>query len=312
MNDYHWQLIAKHLAKETSSKEEEELKRLTETDAEFAKALSDARELWDGSEIENRKFDKERIIKLRDEKIRAARRFGIRRILAYAAVITGLIIGAFFLFTNDSATITITAGDSKPLDYVLPDGSSVTLAPGASVSFCESFDRKVKLIEGESFFSVKKAGGKQFTVITGDYNIKVVGTKFDVTTDNLKTRVVLAEGKVILDNFDNKNYKNIVMKPGDKISYNRRSGLIKHSVVNPAVYYLWKEKRIHFNEFSMKDISEIFRIYYHKTLIINDDQTAGRRLGGSAPTDDINLIIKGLSEVLHRNITQSNDTIIIK
>jgi len=102
------------------------------------------------------------------------------------------------------------------------------------------------------------------------------------------------------------------MKPGDKISYNRRSGLINHSVVNPAVYYLWKEKRIHFNEFSMKDISEIFRIYYHKTLIINDDQTAGRRLGGSAPTDDINLIIKGLSEVLHRNITQSNDTITIE
>jgi len=312
MNDYHWQLIAKHLAKETSSKEEEELKRLTETDAEFAKALSDARELWDGSEIENRKFDKERIIKLRDEKIRAAQRFSIRRISAYAAVITGLIIGAFFLFTNDPATITITAGDGKPMDYVLPDGSSVTLAPGASVSFCESFDRKVKLIKGESFFSVKKAGGKQFTVITGDYNIKVVGTKFDVTTDNLKTRVVLAEGKVILDNFDNKNYKNIVMKPGDKISYNRRSGLINHSVVNPAVYYLWKEKRIHFNEFSMKDISEIFRIYYHKTLIINDDQIAGRRLGGSAPTDDINLLIKGLSEVLHRNITQSNDTIIIE
>jgi len=146
MNDYHWQLIAKHLAKETSSKEEEELKRLTETDAEFAKALSDAREFMDGSEIENRKFDKERIIKLRDEKIRAARRFSIRRISAYAAVITGLIIGAFFLFTNDPATITITAGDSKPLDYVLRDGSSVTLAPGASVSFCESFDRKVKLI----------------------------------------------------------------------------------------------------------------------------------------------------------------------
>jgi hypothetical protein len=51
--------------------------------------------------------------------------------------------------------------------------------------------------------------------------------------------------------------------------------------------------------------------YYGKNLVINNNEIKINKIGGSAPADDINLIIKGLSVVLKQDLIVRNDSIII-
>ncbi len=312
MKDYHWELIGKYLAGEADAGEKKELETLLAGDEAFAAVFAEAKQIWDDSKYAGTLFNKERIIQLRDKKIKRAKKLSFRRLLPYAAVLAAVLVAVYFLFANKQKQVDLFAKNSAIINYQMPDGSFVSLKKGAEISYNQEFDRSIKLIKGEAFFSIKKDHGKGFIVSAPDYTINVLGTKFDVNTNSKNTTVVLAEGKIKLTAFGGENAKQVFIKPGEKALYDRRSRKLSLSEVNPAVYYLWKEKRLEFNRFSLSDLKEVFKIYYHKTLIIRDKQLYKRQIGGSAPTDDAGLIVKGLSEILHRNITQSNDTIIIE
>lgn len=95
----------------------------------------------------------------------------------------------------------------------LPDGSSVTLNAGTSMSFSESFfgARNVSL-EGEGFFEVTP--GKEFTVTTSNGIITVLGTSFDVSSLGNDFSVKCYTGKVKVANLENE----AILTPGEEVS----------------------------------------------------------------------------------------------
>ncbi len=317
MKDNNWELIAKHLAKETNSEENELVINLKQNDAEFSKEYSTAEEMLSAISYSKTKFDKERIYKLIEKKINKNEyRLKLNKAVRYAAIIiaTLLILGGLFIDLTHTKTITSNNGNLKT--YILPDGSIVHLHQGAEIQISDSkildFNRKVHIIKGEAYFEITKINGKGFIVVTPDYNINVLGTKFDVNCNKEKTDVVLTEGKILLNKFDKKTIGDIVLEPGDMISYDKSLNKANYKQVNPNIYSLWMEDKMEFKQFSISELAKVFRIYFNKTVIIKDEEIAKKRIGGSAPSDDFDLILKGLSNVLHRKIIHQNDTIIIE
>ena len=89
---------------------------------------------------------------------------------------------------------------SHPVDYMLPDSSSITLFPHSSVRFhakdYQSSSRRVHM-EGKVAFSVKHDNARPFTVEGKLSQVRVLGTVFTVDESRADTAVVqVMSGKV--------------------------------------------------------------------------------------------------------------------
>jgi ferric-dicitrate binding protein FerR (iron transport regulator) len=316
MKEYNWELIAKYLANETNPEEELEFRQLLDTDHEFKQEFEASKSTWNRIKLPSQTFDKNRIQDLRDQKIKQAQlRKIVRSTMKYAAAFIAFAMISLFIYNDLNSTITIVADSDNKMEITLPDGSVVMMKKDAQISYSNSilrdFDRKIKL-QGQAFFEITKAHGKNFIVETNEYNIEVLGTKFNVNSNKDATSVVLTEGKVALNNFRNPQIANAELIPGQMAFLNHSNQQLTISNVNTAIYTTWTQNKIDFDNFSISELGEIFKIHYHKTLVIDPSISLNNKVGGSAPTDDLDLIIKGLSIVLKREITQQNDTIYIK
>jgi ferric-dicitrate binding protein FerR (iron transport regulator) len=116
----------------------------------------------------------------------------------------------------------------KPLMVLLPDSSSVTLAPGASLSAAASFEgaavREV-ILTGKAFFEVKRRPTQPFQVYSNGVVTKVLGTSFTVSADSEsgRVRVQVRTGKVQVfeqnANLSQKEIKGVVLTANQQVEY---------------------------------------------------------------------------------------------
>lgn len=132
----------------------------------------------------------------------ALRLAGIRTV----ALAIGLLVVALgaWLWTRP---VTVTTASGTQVTTSLPDGSTVELNGGSTLSYRRGFDsvpfmsvgtRRVQL-EGEAFFSVRP-GDRPFVVTTPNAEVTVLGTKFTVETFSdagpVATQVTLRSGRL--------------------------------------------------------------------------------------------------------------------
>lgn len=93
-----------------------------------------------------------------------------------------------------TAAATVAAPEGQ---RVLPDGSIVELNRGAviSVNFTAA-ERRVRLEQGEAYFSVAKDPAHPFIVTARGVDVRAVGTMFNVRLDTAAVEVLVTEGQV--------------------------------------------------------------------------------------------------------------------
>lgn len=102
--------------------------------------------------------------------------------------------------------VTVTAPPGQQRTTTLPDGSSVELNSGTTITYRRHFqawplveaDRRAVRLDGEAFFAVE-AGDRSFVVETDEALVEVEGTRFNVrarATVDSTTEVTVAEGRV--------------------------------------------------------------------------------------------------------------------
>ncbi len=157
------------------------------------------------------------------------RRVNLKRpwLFAAAACITILfVVGTLWAVQNlYSDTVTRQASFASTEVVSLPDGSTVVLNAGSSITFPRSFagNRSVKL-SGEAFFEVVE-NDAPFVVQTVDADLSVLGTTFNVRAWSdleQRTMVHLQSGSLRVDDRDNRS---VLMVPGDRVAVYRTSGL---------------------------------------------------------------------------------------
>lgn len=317
MQEQHHNIITKYLSKEASSEEEKFLFQEMKTNKELKVEFDKMQKLWQSFNNEQKKFDKERMQKLIALKISINKKQQKNRFIAaslkYAAIFIGLFLITTFVI-NDLKSIKVIVNNTNEIRKIqLPDNSIISLNSDAKLEYNNSnlkdFNREVK-IEGEAFFEIAKQHGKQFTVHTHDYDINVLGTKFNVRTYKGNQSVVLTEGKVLLNSFINKDSQ-IIMKPGEILEYNKNNNEFILHEINTKIYTSWLNNKLEFDNFSLNELAELINLRYNKQLIINNKEIAEKRISGSAPSDDISLIVKALETILNTKIQQNENQLLI-
>lgn len=240
------------------------------------------------------------------------------RVMAAAAVLI-LVASMAVLFLKDyHSMLTFQTRYGETTRVVLPDSSVVLLNGNTRLSFRKHWpstgDREVH-IDGEAYFSVKHTRSNQkFFVRMNDHSsVQVLGTEFNVCKRKHETRVVLNSGKIALrmDATDKAKEKVVTMKPGDLVEYRSAQHTYIKKVVDPEIYSSWKSSRLVFEKTKLREVLQQLQDTYGLKIKVEKPELMDMSVSGSAPTQNIDLLIKGLSEIFHLELVKKGDTLIV-
>lgn len=213
---------------------------------------------------------------------------------------------------------TLSVPYGKQFEVQLSDGTKVFLNSGTSfkypVEFIEGKDRLV-YVEGEAFFDVVKDTEHPFIVNTNNVNIRVLGTKFNVSSYAEATSIntVLVEGSVKLYN-ENKDYNlktALDLKPGFKANWNKSNNKTSIEKVDVELYYAWIEGKIIFRHMNFNKIIKILERHYNVDIINNNKTLGDKRFTGNFDVESIHQVLKSFSENHSIDYSIKNNQIII-
>lgn len=199
----------------------------------------------------------------------------------------------------DSGYEEIYVPKGERMQLIFQDGSRATLNTETRIKYPRKFgfsERKVEL-EGEAFFEVSPNKDRPFIVDMKDINVKVLGTTFDVkayATDP-DIFVTLETGKVVLAN----NSSSLAhMKPGEKATYNRKSGVCKISrPENIEHLSAWKKNQIVFNNTPLSEVIATLSRWYNVEFTIADSSVLYYNYTLTSTEQDIKQILKDLEKI---------------
>ncbi len=162
------------------------------------------------------------------------------------------------------------------------------------VEFIEGKERRVYLT-GEAFLEVAKDTYRPFIVNAADLNIRVFGTKFNVSAypeDQLK-EVVLVEGSVGL--FPGTELtdggEGTVLIPGHKGSYDNTEGNIATEEVVTSIYTSWVNGVLVFRNMTFENILKKLERHYDVKIVNNNSKLASAKFNASFGDMPINKIL---------------------
>lgn len=182
---------------------------------------------------------------------------------------------------SSPSTREISTGPGEVRTFTLEDGTIVWLNAKSVLRYPKSFNQKerhVELVEGEAFFEVAHNKDLPFVVSSCGYDIKVLGTKFNVFAYNrgdFKTSLV--EGSIEIRNTSSMASP-IKMKPNESAS-DVKGELVKGSI-NSTGELMWKEGLYVFDNAPLSEITSRLELYFGAKIVIEDSDVANHRLSG--------------------------------
>jgi ferric-dicitrate binding protein FerR (iron transport regulator) len=150
---------------------------------------------------------------------------------------------------------------------VLSDSTVVWLNAGSNLIYPSNFTGNTRevVLFGEAFFNVKGDKSKPFIVQTSAIEIKVLGTKFNISAypeDNI-IQTVLKEGKVSIREIGtNKIEKEIFLVPNQLASFDKKTKLTEVKNVNTDFYTSWTDGLLSFENRDLNRVIKSLERYY--------------------------------------------------
>ncbi len=121
--------------------------------------------------------------------------YGLAAAAAVVAAFVGLDAWRASTQGHGLSAVESAVGEGEVVAMTLSDGTYVRLARGATLRFPASAGRREVELGGRAFFAVPRAGDL-FRVRTGEGDVTVVGTRFQVDVDGEGLEVLVVEGVV--------------------------------------------------------------------------------------------------------------------
>jgi len=156
--------------------------------------------------------------------------------------------------------IIVPIGQNKLI--TLSDGSRLHIKANSRVAYPNVFEknrREIMLLDGEIYLEVTHNPKAPFTVKTRGFNVRVLGTKFDVSVAKLgkPSSVVLVKGSVEVENVNKKKVRLVSNQKAciylDQINVKR---------VNVLKYICWKDRIILLEGDTLEAILEQLSSFY--------------------------------------------------
>ncbi|GAB3933839.1 FecR family protein [Larkinella terrae] len=219
-----------------------------------------------------------------------------------AAASVALLLSAGWVYRDDMLNEKYATAYGETRRVTLADGSEVTLNANSTLKvprFGFGYNTRDVALVGEASFSVTHTTDDQrFVVKTGhNFEVVVLGTEFTVYNRERGGKVVLNKGKVQLRYQEGKAPRQLMMKPGDLVTLNRRSGHAQlRQLSQPENVSAWRENRFVFEETTLEEIAHLFKENYGLILEIADPKLAKWTVSGSFTARNAEELLESLME----------------
>ena len=212
---------------------------------------------------------------------------------------------------NQLNTLIIPYGKRSTL--TLADGSKVWLNSGSILKFPAQFhgnSRRIYLSSGEMYIEVAPDKNMSFFVHTEKFNVKVYGTKFNVSAySGSPQSVVLIEGSVSLQS---EKCKDLFITPSEMATYSE-DGIFETERVDIEHFISWKNGYLTFDKTAISEVLEQIGRYYNLSFNYEQDTNLQKRTcsGKIHLSDNLDNVMKTIGLLSSTVYTRADNQIFI-
>ena len=206
----------------------------------------------------------------------------------------------------------------KKSKLTLADGTIVWLNAGSRFAFPQKFEgsKREVFLDGEAYFEVAKNKEQPFIVHSNDFQIEVLGTKFNVcgySSDNY-SEALLLEGSVNIRVKGRLFKDELLMSPNQKATWSKeRKEISLHSEPSPELSIAWVKGWYEFSDENLEQVLTKIERYYNVKFQYNP-AFISRALPVSGKLDlkeSIGEVMTVISEVAKIDYQIAGDNLII-
>ncbi len=257
--------------------------------------------------------------KSEDKRINNYRKLNVVRIAFSIAASIALLIGGYTFYKDNMnfkpeiAFNKIVVPPGQRVNLTLSDGTNIWLNSCTEMLYPSTFsksNRTVKL-KGEAYFDVEKNDEIPFIVQTKNCDIKVLGTKFNLQSEDLYCdfSAALFEGSIELIS-KNENDTGLILYPMQKIEL--INGKFTVDSIRDMDSFRWKEGLICFENMLFTDLMKRFERIYDIQIIVKSEALNTYRCSGKFRINDgVDFVLKLLQNNKQFKFIRNADNTII-
>ncbi len=230
---------------------------------------------------------------------------------AIAASMVGLIAlggaGMGWMAAGREPTVETAIGQQKTQS--LPDGSLLAVNVASSVSYrFNDNSRIVKVTDGEAAFAVKADAARPFIVLTGDYEIRAVGTAFNVRERGGEIEVAVSEGEVAIcsaagDVLSRLTTGQLLRFPAENTGIDFDA--ITPQAVAPAQVSEWRMRVVTYENATVRDVIADFNRYFSQKLHVEEEALLDRRVTVRLQVEERDAAVQLLAALLDLEVSRT-------
>ena len=324
-------LIVKYLQNRLTLQEQYQLSKWLEEDEQNREILRKVEIYWRDHAVDLK--EKERRVRLKIDKKVKEEKVEYKRSISYS-IRSFLRIAALFLLGLSTVFLAYNLGFKQSqevesrINYVekrsergekitvkLPDGSTVKLNSGSSITYPEMFldDRREVVLKGEGFFDVKKNQKQPFIVMANKAKVKVLGTSFNVNTVKSSNQVVVwvKTGLVKISNASETISR--ILNPNELLVFDNNDEVMDLKMIrDPELIFGWTDQLLAFNDETINEVLNTLSNWFGIEFILEKNIDNERVFTSKFENPTLKSVLESLSYVYDFKYEINEKTVKIK
>jgi ferric-dicitrate binding protein FerR (iron transport regulator) len=240
-------------------------------------------------------------------KTRALRPWIYRAAAAFALLAAASII----IYWNSFRMTEFHTDFGERMSITLPDHSQVTLNGNSTLRYNKDWNRENNRevwIDGEGFFAVQHTQNHQKFVVhtSGQLDVQVLGTKFNVKSREQRSEVMLTEGKVRLE-MPHTKLAPVFLKPGELATMTDKK--LSKRVVKQKQYTSWLTYTLIFDRTPLRDVADLLKDTYGLDVTFTEESLQTRELSGEISSAHADDILYAIAETFNLKVERDRNTV---
>lgn len=224
---------------------------------------------------------------------------------AIAASIAAMVI-AVWQITPGTDPVTTSTGVGEVRSIALGNDAQINLDAQTSIAFDADDHRNAELLQGRAFFAVRHDPAQPFTLTVGDYQVRDLGTKFEVRHDGDTITVSVTEGSVSVGGG---NIGFAEARSGDRIEI--ANGTVRKTRTDAASVGSWRDGRLIYDNAPLAQVVADINRYAKKKLALDPSLTE-QRFSGVLTVEDGSQLARNLADLMGLPLADNGESLVLR
>lgn len=190
----------------------------------------------------------------------------------------------------------------------LPDGSTVTLNKNSSLHYPSRFTGKQRPVrlQGEAFFKVKPDKEKPFVITVNDVEVTVLGTSFNIRTDDKgRTEVVVETGRVRVSHAG----RTIELQANERTLVAAADSVMNKESQPDKLYNYYRTREFVCNDTPLWKLAEVLNEAYRVEIKLTTEYARSQRINTTFNNESLERVLDLISQTCGVEISRTGNQI---